>query len=204
MGERVYGGRSATQRRLDRRAQLLDAGLERFATDGWSAATVAGICRTAGLSPRYFYEHVDDREALFVAVVDRIADEVERVVRRAAATEGADPVQRARLVLEALADYFASDPRAVRVALIESLATPGFRARRRDLLARFAELATRLMAALRDQDPVATGTPSPTAGHLLTGGLVELLISWATDDTSTPPHEAVDHLVGLAAAVARS
>lgn len=202
--ERVYGGRSAAERRMDRHAQLLDAGLERFAADGWTGATVAGICRTAGLSPRYFYEHVDDREALFLAVVGRIADEVERAVRDAAATEGANPGQRARLVLEALAGYFAADPRTVRVALVESLATPAFRARRRELLARFSELASRLMTALRDRDDGKRGAVSATAGQLLTGGLVELLIAWATDDSSTPPAEAVDHLVALATAVARS
>lgn len=214
--ERVYGGRSAQQRRADRWTQLLAAGRERFADDGWAGATVAGICRTAGLSPRYFYEHVDDRETLFLAVVEHIADEVEQVVREAAGTPGADPVERARLVLEALAAYFAADPRAVRVALIESLATPVFRDRRRELLARFAELATRLMGALRARDdapgralPSAAGFPPGAhhAGMLLTGGLVELLIAWATEDVATSsgtsPDEAVDHLVVLATAVAR-
>lgn len=218
-GERVYGGRSAQQRRADRHAQLLAAGRERFADDGWAGATVAGICRTAGLSPRYFYEHVDDREALFLAVVEHIADEVEGVVRAAAATEGADPVQRARLVLEAVAAYFAADPRAVRVALIESLATPAFRVRRRQLLARFADLATRLMVALRDRDDSAPDTLPRSAdgrpgahhaGMLLTGGVVELLIAWATaadaptrSGTGTAPAEAIDHLVVMATAVAR-
>lgn len=200
--ERVYAGRSAQQRRADRYEQLLAAGRERFADDGWAGATVAGICRTAGLSPRYFYEHAHDREALFLAVVDRIADEVERVVRAAAATEGADAVQRARLVLEAVAAYFAADPQAVRVALIESLATPAFRARRRHLLARFAELATRLMGALRDRDDGSGPVPA-VAGALLTGGLVELLIAWATDEAGTTPVEAADHVVALAAAAAR-
>jgi AcrR family transcriptional regulator len=223
-GERVYGGRSAEQRRTARWEQLLAAGRERFADDGWADATVAGICRTAGVSPRYFYEHVEDREALFLAVVERIADEVEQVVRGAAATDGADPVQRARLVLEGVAAYFAADPRAIRVALIESLATRDFRARRRQLLARFAELGTRLMGALRERDdtdgslPAAAGfspgsphagfSPgSPHAGMLLTGGLVELLIAWATEEAGSPsgtsPGEAVDDLVVLATAVAR-
>ena len=207
--ERVYGGRSAQQRRADRHAQLLAAGRERFADDGWTGATVAGICRTAGLSPRYFYEHVADRESLFLAVVEDIAHEVEQVVKEAAATEGADPVERARLVLEAVAAYFSADPRAIRVALIESLATPAFQLRRRDLLARFSDLATRLMAALRDRDDPGPGTLPSTAGMLLTGGLVEMLIAWATDDAATsrqagtPPDEAVHHLVVLAAAVAR-
>ncbi len=199
---RVYGGLNADERHLRRREQLLAAGLERFATDGWADATVAGICRTAGLSQRYLYEHVADREELFLAVVDRIGDEVEQVVRDAASTPGASPVERARLVLEAIADYFAADPRTVRVALVESLATPRFRNRRRELLRRFSDLATRLMRALRDDD----AAPSPAAaatGALLTGGLVELLIAWATDqDPIVPPEDLVDHVTAIASAVA--
>lgn len=212
--ERVYGGLNARERHLRRREQLLAAGLERFAEDGWADSTVAGICRTAGLSPRYLYEQVADREELFLAVVDRIGDEVEQVVRRAAATPDTGPVERARLVLAAVADYFAADPRTVRVALVESLATPRFRTRRRELLARFSELATRLMRALRDDDPdadVATTAPAnrereaaaAVTGALLTGGLVELLIAWATDGAPVPPDELVDHVAALATAAAR-
>jgi AcrR family transcriptional regulator len=210
--ERVYGGLNAEERHLRRREQLLAAGLERFATDGWADATVAGICRTAGLSQRYFYEHVADREELFLAVVDRIGDEVEQVIREAAATPEASPVERARLVLEAVADRFAADPRTVRVALVESLATPRFRVRRRELLARFSDLATRLMRALRDdaeprparsddgRDREATAA---LTGALLTGGLVELLIAWATDGAPVPPDELVEHVAALATAAAR-
>jgi AcrR family transcriptional regulator len=214
---RVYGGLGAAERHARRREQLLAAGLERFAADGWADATVAGICRTAGLSPRYLYEQVADREELFLAVVDRIGADVERVVRAAASTRGADPVERARLVLHAIADHFTADPRRVRVALVESLATPRFRARRRELLARFGGLATRLMGALREHDP---GVPSagareegrdrPTTaevtGALLTGGLVELLIAAATEDAPEPripPDELVDHVVAIAAAAAQ-
>lgn len=213
--ERVYGGLDAQERHRRRREQLLAAGLERFAEDGWADSTVAGICRTAGLSPRYLYEQVADREELFLAVVERIGDEVEQVVREAAATPDADPVERARLVLAAVADYFAADPRTVRVALVESLATPRFRTRRRELLARFSDLATRLMRALRDDGPDdAAADPTDGAGRdreataavtgaLLTGGLVELLIAWATDGAPVPPDELVDHVAALATAAAR-
>jgi AcrR family transcriptional regulator len=216
--ERVYGGLNADERHQRRGEQLLEAGLERFAADGWAGATVAGICRTAGLSPRYLYEHVDDREGLFLAVVDRIGDQVEQVIRDAVAAPDAGPAERARLVLAALVDYFAADPRTVRVALVESLATPTFRRRRRQLMARFGELATRLMAALRDDagDPRAGAgerragaaggagsTAAGIAGALLTGGLVELLIAWATDGAPVPPDELIDHVADLATAAAR-
>ncbi|WP_370324191.1 TetR/AcrR family transcriptional regulator [Euzebya sp.] len=205
--QRVYGGVDADERHARRRGQLLAAGLERFAADGWADATVAGICETAGLSRRYFYEHAADREALFLAVVDHVADEVEGVIRAAAATPDVVPVDRARLVLEALAAHFAADPRTIRVALVESLATPAFRARRRELLARFSDLAVRLMAALREDAP-GRAVPDPAAaritGALLTGGLVELLIAWATDGTPrVAPDELIDHIVDLATAAAR-
>jgi AcrR family transcriptional regulator len=205
---RVYGGLDAEQRHDRRRQQLLDAGFERFAADGWHGATVAAICRTAGLSQRYLYEQVADREELFLAVVDRIGDEVEQVVRRAAATPDATPVERARLVLEAIAAYFAADPRTVRVALVETLATERLRTRRRQLLARFGELATRLMRALRDEGTAPAGgrdrdATAAVTGALLTGGLVELLIAWATDGAApVAPDELIDHVVALATAAA--
>jgi AcrR family transcriptional regulator len=209
--QRVYGGMDAAQRHARRREQLLAAGLERFAEDGWADATVAGICRTAGLSQRYLYEQVADREELFLAVVERIGDEVEQVIREAAATPDASPVDRARLVLEAIAAYFAADPRTVRVALVESLATPRFRARRRELLARFSDLATRLMRALREDGEAPPPAPdgrdrdatAVVTGALLTGGLVELLIAWAIDGAPVPPRELVDHVAALATAAAR-
>jgi AcrR family transcriptional regulator len=214
---RTYGGLAADERHARRREQLLAAGMERFAADGWADATVAGICRTAGLSPRYLYEQVADREGLFLAVVDRIGDDVERVIRTAAATPSADPVERARLVLHAIADHFTADPRRVRVALVESLATPRFRARRRELLDRFAGLATRLMGALREEAPGGPPAVSSEGGRdrrataavtgaLLTGGLVELLIAAATEDAPEPriaPEELVDHVVAIAAAAAQ-
>ena len=203
MTERVYGGLDAEQREAQRREQLLQAGLERFAADGWVGATVTEICATAELSRRYLYEQFDGREDLFLALMDRIADDVEAVVRDGlAAAADEEPAVRARRVLDALVEHFTADPRIVHVALVESLAAPPFRARRRRLVGRFSDLASRLLVAFRD-DTGATGRdPERVAlvGALLTGGLVELLISWATDGSRVPPEEFVDHVAALAEA----
>src|SRR4051794_12952429 len=145
---RLYGGLTPTERVDRRREQLISAGLEVFSAKGWAGATILEICQTAQLSQRYFYELFPSREALFLAVMSRIADEVERVVRNAGSVTGSTPQQRARGVLEALAAYFNHDPRTVRVALVESFATPEFRAYRAELLASFSALAAQLMRAL--------------------------------------------------------
>jgi AcrR family transcriptional regulator len=204
--QRVYAGLSAQERSARRMQQFLEAGLEVFATRGWATSTVADVCRTASLSPRYFYELFGSREDLFRAVTARIAEQVERTVRTVAAVPGATPEQRARAVLGALADYFTADPRTVRVALMESLATAEFRRQRRQLLESFSALAARLMRALRDTD---TDTDSDDAGlavsaTVLTGGLVELLISRSTArPAGEPVGPLLDHLTALYTAAAR-
>lgn len=220
MADRVYAGKSAQQRTAQRREQFLEAGLDVFARQGWSASSVTDVCRSAGLSPRFFYEQFGAREDLFIAVTSRIAEQVEQTVRDAVAAPGPDPRQRARAVLVALAGHFAADPRRVRVALMESLATPRFRLHRRELLESFIDLAARLMRPLRDDaaDPRANPALRASAA-VLTGGLVELLIARATvsgQDRSTsdaatagaPADPAdvaalVDHLSAMFTAVAR-
>ena len=179
MVERVYGGMSAEERTARRREQFLAAGLEVFAERGWAASTVADVCRAAALSPRYFYELFGSREDLFRAVTTRIGDEVRATVRAAVATPDLDPQQRARGVLAALAAYFTADPRTVRVALMESLATEEFRQDRRDLLEGFGSLAARLMRSLRTVG--GDDRSLETSAAALTGGLVELLIAGAEE-----------------------
>jgi len=203
MGTRVYAGLSAEQRADRRREQLLEAGLDVFAERGWAGSTVQDICRAAGLSPRYFYELVDSREALFLAVTARIAEQVAGVVRQALVD--ADPERRARAVLTALAGYFAGDERVVRVALVESMATEQFRAQRRELLAGFASSAARLMRPLRSGPAGGAGARRrlELSATVLTGGMVEALIAWTGEGRPLRTELFVDHLTDLYTAAAQ-
>lgn len=199
--QRVYAGMSAEERTTRRREQFLAAGLEVFADRGWAASTVADVCRAAALSPRYFYELFGGREDLFHAVTARIAEQVEGTVRSAVAAPAPGPHARARAVLGALADYFIADPRTVRVALMESLATEEFREHRRRLLESFSGLAARLMRSLRADDGSDAGLEVSAA--VLTGGLVELLIARASARRRGPVDALLDQLTGLYEAAAR-
>ncbi|SHN44471.1 TetR/AcrR family transcriptional regulator [Cryptosporangium aurantiacum] len=221
-GQRVYGGLSPAERVARRREQFLDAAVDVFGTVGWAGSTVADICRAAKLSPRFFYEEFPSRELLFLATTDRVASQVEQVVRDAIATGEGDVQTQARHVLTALAEYFTADPRTVRVALMESLATPEFREQRRLLLSSFVELAARLMRPLRADDPDDTPARERKdllSAGLLVGGVVEVLIAGATANEAGPRRgptdlgalavrrrgaaELVEHLTALFTAAAR-
>ena len=198
---RVWGGMTTAEREQRRREQLLEAGLEVFVVRGWYGTTVLDLCRTAKLSQRYFYDHFPSREALFLAVVDRVAERVEALVRVASTAEGQTPAQRTEGVLTALAEYFTADPRIVRVALVESFATEELRARRAALIASFSALAARLMATLEegaDADPRSL----ELSALILSGGIAEALVASAGGRAPADAPELVAHLTRLYTAAA--
>ena len=91
---RAYGGVSAEERIAARRAKLLDAGLELFGTRGYGTTGVKDVCREAGLTDRYFYESFADSEALFLAVFDRLTDELFEAVAAAVGSRPAATPER--------------------------------------------------------------------------------------------------------------
>ncbi|HEX4106949.1 MAG TPA: TetR family transcriptional regulator [Solirubrobacteraceae bacterium] len=200
---RIWGGLTSDERIRFRRERLLLVGLEVFGMSGWSDATVGDICRFARVSPRYFYELFDGREALFLAVCESIAEDVHELVHLTVAQEGLLPEERVRAALSALIRYFMADHRRVRVALVESCATPSFRVYRAEMLDVFASLAARLMRTLHpDPDP----DPDPDSvderrlqlnAIILSGGLAEALISFIAGRAPADPEELVDHLTAL-------
>ena len=198
---RVWGGMTTAEREQRRREQLLEAGLEVFGVRGWYGTTVLDLCRTAKLSQRYFYDHFAGREALFLALVDRIAEDVEALVRVASTAEGRTPAQRTEGVLTALAEYFTADPRIVRVALVESFATEELRARRAALIASFSALAARLMATL-EEGAGADPRSLELSALILSGGIAEALVAFAGGRAPADARELVAHLTRLYAAAA--
>ena len=119
---RVYGGRSADERKAERRDRFIEAGLEIFGTIGFQQGTVSAICAEAALSRRQFYELFEGSEELLMAVYERIhAQAREAVVAAYLATDVTDGDLDAR-IRPALAAFFesvASDPRRMRVAFVE-------------------------------------------------------------------------------------
>ena len=179
---RSYGGRSGSERSSERRARFLDVALELLGTGGLTAVTLRGVCKTANLSPRYFYESFADVDALTVAVYDSIIEELIQLGLTTVAQAPSNLASQVNAGLRCAVDVFAADPRKGRVVLNLSLASPELAERRRDTSERIAAIVTELGGDyLR---------PGIDPGQLLTiarffvGGFVELLTAWMTDPSA--------------------
>ncbi|TYB48355.1 TetR/AcrR family transcriptional regulator [Actinomadura chibensis] len=117
---RSYGGRSAEERRAERRGRLLAAGLELFGTRGYAATSIERLCATASVSTRNFYEEFSGREELLTAlhrdINERAAEALSGAYAEAADAGLAARVERA---VRAFITVTASDPRWARIAFVE-------------------------------------------------------------------------------------
>jgi AcrR family transcriptional regulator len=179
---RTYSGLSAAERVAERRGRLLDAALDLIGSEGgWGSATMTAICRRAGLTERYFYESFRDRDALYVALLDALAAEVERAVLGALRRGGIEASARALL------DVLLGDPRKGRAALLEGLGSEVAQRRRREVLASFERLALEVGTA-----------PSQLAAVALVGAVDELLTRRLDGTLDVSDEELVAAIVRLA------
>jgi AcrR family transcriptional regulator len=117
---RSYGGRSAEERRAERRERLLAAGLELFGTRGYAATSIERLCATASVSTRNFYEEFTGREELLTALHSSINERAAEALAAAYAGAGdADLGTRVERAVRAFVTVTASDPRWARIAFVE-------------------------------------------------------------------------------------
>lgn len=64
-------------RHQQRRFQIIDAALTRFAEDGYAGATTAAICRTAGIGSGTFFHYFPTKADLMVAILEQGTAEVD-------------------------------------------------------------------------------------------------------------------------------
>lgn len=197
-----WRGTTADERASLRRRQLLDAGLGLLA-EGAAAVSVRAVTRAAGLSPRFFYESFEDRDALLLAVWDEQYAEVSALVERAIAdaAEGFEPRMRGALL--EVARWFEARPSRAVVMLRETLADPVLRqhARRRlpqlVLGAMAASVPAEAMKRIRDVDVQIAVTA-------LSGAIVNLFLEWTAGHLVVSAEHIVESIVEVAgAALAR-
>jgi AcrR family transcriptional regulator len=191
-----YGGVSADQRRSERRERLLEAALELLGSEGWKKTTVRGVCATAGLNPRYFYESFEDLDSLLVAVFNRIAAGATERIVTAYAGAPADGPAKARAAIEAAVHYLTDDPRRARVAFVEGLGNEAVMRRRLDVMDDLSRLLAAYARALygmeEARDPIGD-----VASTLLVGGILELLITWLDGRLHMTREHLIDDMVEL-------
>jgi AcrR family transcriptional regulator len=177
-GARVYRGQSNHERREDRRDRLVRAGLELFGTAGYAATSIEGICSSAGVTARHFYEHFVSREALLRAIYDEVVADAQRAVMRALALPAADATARVERAVEAFVHSYLDDPRRARIACIEVIGVSAVMERhRRTVIHAFASVIEAQAEGL-----AAAGALPPhdftRTGIALAGAANELMTDW--------------------------
>lgn len=198
-----YGGKSGQERQLQRRAQLLEAGLDRFGTDGYASSSVKSICASAGLTERYFYESFKDREDLLFAVYEMVAGGV--VTNAFTATEAAEATveARTRAGMAAFFNYLTGDVRRARVLAIEVVGvSERLEIRRRETIHVFAEYLATTGLEMLGEDSAPSLDPMLTALAMV-GATNELLIEWLLGNLDEDVPALIDHCTKLIVSVTR-
>jgi AcrR family transcriptional regulator len=127
--------------RAARRERLLDAAEALFVSQGFRAPSIEGIAEGAGMSKVTLYGYFRDKEAVFVAVAERIADALEEAVETALAAEAPFP---APLAMALTAKHRIVLERVQRSAFASEL----FQAKAAHVTRRFAALDDAIIARL--------------------------------------------------------
>jgi AcrR family transcriptional regulator len=148
-----------TQVAASQRARLIAAVARVVAERGYATATIAEISRHAGVSPKTFYEHFDDKLDCYLAAYDEFARAL--LTRVGNALDADSPWDE--FVAAALAAYLGTldaDPEVARAFLVEiDAAGPVARARRRAAYGQFATLLKARHKETRRLDPTLGTLP---------------------------------------------
>jgi AcrR family transcriptional regulator len=112
---RTIRGLDATQRRAERREQLLDAALKLFAANGYLGTSIEQICSTAYIGTKSFYELFASREECYLALLKRTSERLEEEVAGAAFQATGNEREAAPRMLETFVHALVDDPRITKV-----------------------------------------------------------------------------------------
>lgn len=191
---RRYGGLTADERRVQRRAQLVEAGLDLFGTVGFAGTSIRAVLRQSGLAERYFYESFDSLESLLVAVHEQLHGELVEAVRQATDAAGDDVEARTRAGLRAFIDTLTTDERYVRLKLQELSGAAGEEIRRFRTRA-FATYTELLIAFGPLEAARAKGLNAPALAIGVLAAIEALLEAWAAGDLPLTDDELIEHAV---------
>lgn len=196
---RAYGGVSGDARQAERRAQLIEAGLELLGSrEGAPTLSVRGACKQAGLTARYFYEQFADRDALAVAVLDHVVSDIATATRTAVLEAPSDGRSQIRAGIDTIVRKISEDPRRGRLLFSGDHGIAELASRRIEANRTFAR-----MLAQRAQEfyGVRDGPGLALLTEFLVGGISQTLSAWQSGSLDMPAERIVERCTELFLAV---
>ena len=197
---RTYAGKAPGERRADRRARLIDAGLQVFGTVAWDDAGITLICATARVGTRAFYEEFDSREALLLEVASGIVEQGVQLLRTALLPPPQTLAEAIAAGFTGFLGFVGSDPRRARVLYG---AVPCA-----EQLAHHRHLAAQGLTGLFREQALVLGISVPALDSQLlalaiTGAVNELMGFWISQSPLPPLDPTIEELSGLLLAALR-
>ncbi|MFJ4649977.1 TetR/AcrR family transcriptional regulator [Nocardia sp. NPDC088792] len=200
---RTWGGRSAVERRTERRQRLIDAALELWRENGWTAVTIRAVCARTSLNDRYFYEAFADRDELLVAAWESVRDDMLAALT-SIFTENTDRplADIIRLAASAVLERISADPAYGGILLMHHAGSPALESSRRAALKLTADLV--VTAARTYVRPDADETALHIDAIASVGGFVELIDAWQSGILDCTADDIVARLVDLVSTLGRT
>jgi AcrR family transcriptional regulator len=121
---RIWGGTTLEERKRERRVRLLQAGVTLIAAGGGQAVSVRAVCREAGLTSRYFYEHFEGRDDFTVEVFRSVAEECQTAIEAAVSRASRDHGSVAAAAVDAVVGVAVDHPDKGRVLFVAPTTDP--------------------------------------------------------------------------------
>jgi len=176
---------AATRDPVATRGRILDAALDIFARKGYHDTSVDEIVEESQTSKGAVYFHFPNKQRLFLALVDKFADLLERRITEAIGHEKAG-LGRVRAALKAGLDTFGSYRALAKLLLVQAVGLGSvFEEKRLEVQDRFA----RLIKLYLDQAVVAGDIPqidTEIVAYAWTGAINEVVIRWVYTGQPTP------------------
>ncbi|MEB3031870.1 TetR/AcrR family transcriptional regulator [[Mycobacterium] nativiensis] len=181
---RPYRGSAPEARHAERRARLINAGVELVGTGGVAALTMRAVCRQAQLSQKFFYESFTDTEDLLREVYRTTFQRTLAIVD-AAATQATSHNSRIRASVDAAAKLVTDDPRVCRILLVEPVANLGLRHFVRNTIAGMISFTV---------GPPDDSAQSKMHYATLFGAIISLFLEWTEGNLGDDRTAFVDHV----------
>ncbi len=165
--------------------RILDAALDVFSRKGYHDARMDEIVDKSATSKGSIYFHFPNKEQLFLALVDRFADLLERRITEAIAEEAAG-MAKVQAAVEACLATFGRYRRQAKILLVQASGLGNtFEQKRLEINERFANL----IASYLDE-AVAVGDIAPldteVVSHAWMGAIYNVVIRWVYTGEPTP------------------
>jgi len=164
-------------RAVERYQRILDAALRVFSRRGYHDASVDEIAGKARTSKGGVYFHFPNKEAIFLALLDRAMARLLAKIEQAMASQE-DPIARAEAALLAVLRLFAKHRALARLFMVEALGAG------REFHRRMAEIRSQFAAIIQNQleEAIQQGIIQPIdteiASRAWFGALNEVITTW--------------------------